>query len=228
MKFTSKDLIIHPSVYSHFDLIQQFQIVLSAFAEVSRLILWWYNISSSYLIIILPQKATENKNPNPTSKETGNPKWNTFFKAQAVPRSDGCHTWKRSHFCKEMHCFVHSSFEVLEGSLTGASDGVPSDEAYLLLLTGVLLAPPFLAAAWKGVWALCASTGLHLTLAAAVSQDKQATSIPVAQPHPCKGICCVFLYNRRLHHGWFWWLNHSSWHKNKCASLSETPQSFSS
>lgn len=41
-------------------------------------------------------------------------------------------------------------------------------------------------------------------------QDKQATSIPVAWPHPFKGICCICcLYTFY----WHWWLNHSDLQK---------------
>lgn len=53
-----------------------------AFVELSRLILWWYSLS--YLIFCLAAESYPNvkqlkKSLNTTLKETGNPKWNTFF-----------------------------------------------------------------------------------------------------------------------------------------------------
>lgn len=59
-------------------------------------------------------------------------------------------------------------------------------------------------------------------------QDKQETSIPVAQPHPFKGICCMLLYSSTLYNCWLWRLNHSGLRKNETANLSETPKTFSS
>lgn len=73
-------------------------------------------------------------------------------------------------------CTVHLRFWK-ERPWTRASDGVPSDEPCLLHLTGVFLAPPFLAATCKDVGSLCLHRDLHLTLAAAVWQDNKSPSL---------------------------------------------------
>lgn len=207
-----------------------------AFAELSRLILQWYDIPLSYWIFLscyrnLSQCEASEKHPNPTLKETVNPKWNTFCQDRAMTRGDGHHRWKRFCFHKGMHCFMHSWFEVLEGSWMGVSGAVNS----LPVLSGWGLSPPPHRPVGFPIPTMLSSCrerqGLSVPLQGFTWpwllqswQDKQATSIPVARPHPSKGICCMLLYSSRLYNHWLWWLNHSGLRKNKGANLSVTPK----
>lgn len=172
-----------------------------AFAELSRLILWWQNIFLSYLISYFDTESYQNvkqpKNQNhPTLhwKKLLTLNETLFLKCQGEMAVTG----KRGPFsateCPAL-CTVHLRFwKILKESewccqLTASS------------LWWGLFPPPHklvgfsilvvLGSCWEGRGLLVPPQGFTWPWLLQSWQDKQATSIPVTWPHPFKGICCM-------------------------------------